>query len=401
MKLAYVCADPGVPVFGRKGCSIHVQEVLRALLRRGVEVDLFAARPGGEPPASLESIRVHALPAPAGDAASRERHALAANRDLEKALRRKGPFDVVYERYSLWSFAAMEYARDNRLPGVLEVNAPLIEEQAKYRSLYDRDAAEGAGDRCFGAAAALVAVSEGVAATLEKHPAARGRVRVVSNGVDPERFRPGLSPAVPAPAGVFTVGFVGSLKPWHGLSVLLEAFGRLHADDDRVRLLVVGEGPERPALEGQIRERGLADAALVTGAVDPDEVPRYLASMDVAAAPYPPDASFYFSPLKVYESMAAGVPVVASRLGQLIELLEDGRCGVLCSAGDPASLAEALAMLRRNPDLRARLARAARAKVLREHTWDMVVERLLEAREAAIHLASDAPAAHASAGVAR
>jgi glycosyltransferase involved in cell wall biosynthesis len=382
MKLAYVCADPGVPVFGRKGCSIHVQEVLRALLRRGIEVDLFAARLGGEAPRSLESIRVHALPAPsAGDAASRERHALAANRDLEEALRRTGPFDVVYERHSLWSFAAMEYARDTGVPGVLEVNAPLIEEQAKYRGLHDRDAAEGVGERCFGAAGALVAVSAGVAATLERHPAARGRVRVVGNGVDPERFRPGLAPAVPASPGVFTVGFVGSLKPWHGVSVLLEAFGRLHAEDDRARLLVVGDGPERPSLEGQIRERGLADAARVTGAVDPDEVPRYLASMDAAVAPYPHDGSFYFSPLKVYEYMAAGLPVVASRLGSLVALLEDGRCGMLVPAGDSAAFSEAFAVLRRDPDLGRRLGREARAKVLRECTWDMVAARLLEAAE--------------------
>ena len=392
MRLAYVCADPGVPVFGRKGCSIHAQEVLRALLRRGIDVELFSARLGERPRRSLEGLRVHALPSGAGgDAAEREVLALAANRDLERALKREGPFDVVYERHSLWSFAAMEYARDTGVPGLLEVNAPLIEEQERHRGLVDRDGAQRAVDRSFAAATTLIAVSDPLARHLESHPSARGRVRVVANGVDPERFRPGLPPAIPPVPGVFTVGFVGSMKPWHGLSVLVEAFARLHATDPQTRLLLVGDGPERSAIEAGIRNRDLTDSAIVTGAVDPEEVPRFLVSMDAAVAPHLADETFYFSPLKVYEYMAAGLPVVASRLGQLVELAEEGRCALLCAPGDAGAFAQALGLLRQDPELSRRLSRAAREKVLRESSWDRVVERLLEgARTAPPALAGEA-----------
>src|SRR5262249_37515142 len=150
MRLAYVCADLGVPVFGRKGCSIHVQEVVRALLRQGVGVDLFAARCEDERPAGLEEVGLYPLPAiPSGEPTAREQAALAANPRIADPLERAGPFDLVYERYSLWSFGALEYARGRGVPTVLEVNAPLIEEQARHRTLVNRAAAEEVARRAF------------------------------------------------------------------------------------------------------------------------------------------------------------------------------------------------------------------------------------------------------------
>jgi glycosyltransferase involved in cell wall biosynthesis len=378
MRLAYVCADLGVPVFGRKGCSVHVQEVVRALVRQGVRVELFATRCEGRPPPGLEAVRVHELPAiPRGDPGEREQAALAANPRLRGALDREGPFDAVYERYSLWSFAAMEYARDRGVPGLLEVNAPLIEEQAEHRTLVDRDGAVLAAERAFVAAAALLAVSAEIAAYLERFPGTRGRVKVVPNGVDPARFPSGLRPSRPGPPGSFTVGFVGTLKPWHGLGTLAEAFALLSRRAPHARLLVVGDGPGREGLERDLDARGVRGSALLVGAVAPEEVPGLLRSMDAGVAPYPGVPGFYFSPLKVYEYMAAGLAVVASRVGQLAGLIRPGDNGLLCPPGDAAALAEALVLLHERPSLRRRLGEVARAQVLREHTWDAVARRVL------------------------
>jgi glycosyltransferase involved in cell wall biosynthesis len=99
--------------------------------------------------------------------------------------------------------------------------------------------------------------------------------------------------------------------------------------------------------------------------------------MDVAVAPYPRLESFYFSPLKVYEYMAAGVPVVASRSGQLEQLIESGVNGLLTPPDDVESLAASLELLLTDAQLRKRLGCAGRAKVLNEHTWDKVVEKIL------------------------
>jgi glycosyltransferase involved in cell wall biosynthesis len=385
MRIAYVCADPGIPVFGRKrgevrvkGCSIHVQEMIRALTRLGARVELFATGAEGEPPPDLRGVPVHPLPPVAGgEPAGRERAALATNDGLRAALARTGPFDLVYERYSLWSFAGMRHARESGVPGLLEVNAPLIEEQAEHRGLVDRPAAEQVMSRVFADATRLIAVSDGVAAYLDRQPGTSGRVLVVPNGVDPDRFRPGLPASLPGGPGSFTVGFVGALKPWHGLANLIAAFAQLRRREPSARLLVVGDGPERRRTAEDLSARGLGDAAHFTGPVQPDSIPGLLASMDVAVAPYPALTNFYFSPLKVYEYMAAGLPVVASRVGQLDGLIEHGVNGLLCHPDDPAALAEALGVLRLDPGLRERLGRAARATILRGHTWEAAARRIL------------------------
>jgi glycosyltransferase involved in cell wall biosynthesis len=203
-------------------------------------------------------------------------------------------------------------------------------------------------------------------------------VRVIPNGVNLDRFPLDLAPTFPRESGVFTIGFVGTLKKWHGLSTLIEAFQLLQCDDPQARLLIVGDGPERSSIEEQLIAANLHSRVRLTGAVDPSDVPGLVASMDVAVAPYPFMRHFYFSPLKVYEYMAAGRPIVASRIGQLNDLIDHEVTGLLCDPGSAVDLARALNRLRIDPALRQRVGMAARARIQHEHTWRAIVLRVLE-----------------------
>ena len=382
MRVAYVCADPGVPVFGSKGASIHVQAVLRSLVARGFEVHLVAARPGGPPPEALAGVRVHRLPASsARDTAAREHEQQAADAAVASVLdglTAQHRLDLVYERYSLWGRTATAWARRTGTPSVLEVNAPLVEEQARHRELVHRAAAEDVARSALSAADVVVCVSDAVAAWARTQACSPARVHVVPNGVDTERVRPAGRPVTPASSTPFVLGFVGTLKPWHGTTTLLDALALLqHDDPGAYRLLLVGDGPERDTVRAHAGRIGVQHLVEHTGAVHADEVPGLLQRMDVGVAPYPQLSGFYFSPLKVLEYLAAGLPVVASRIGQIPDLLDGGALGTLVDPGSPAALARAVADLRADEPRRRELRTTARTAVLRRHTWDDVVDRVL------------------------
>lgn len=399
MRIAYVCADPGIPVFGCKGCSVHVQEVLREFVRRGHSVDLLAMRTGGDVPADLADVRVHLIPvAAAADRSRREVALHNANRAVRELLSTLGPFDLVYERHALFASAAMPWSAETDTPGVLEVNAPLLAEQAKYRGLAHDDLALAAARESLRAAGTVVAVSHSVAQYVRELRGSHEGVHVVPNGVDPRRFD--KVPRRGRQADEFTIGFLGTLKPWHGVDVLLDAFELVHRWSPGARLLIVGDGPQRDALQRRAGEL-LGDAGSrveFVGAVAPDDVPRLLARMDVGTAPYADAQDCYFSPLKVLEYMAAGLPVVASDAGQVREMVAHERTGLLVAPGDAAALAVALLTVADDPALCERFGTAARDAVLQRFTWQGVVDCVL--RLAGVGARAEADAALAAAPLA-
>lgn len=369
MNIAYVNADGGIPLFGGKGAAVHVRDVAQALVALGHQVRILTARSGAIPAGWSLPFDVIGTSAPeSGESA--ETRALRVNRRLRDALTRRhaaGPLELVYERYSLWSHAGLAFARRRQVPFVLEVNSPLVVEQSRYRTLDRETTARRIERYLFSGATRVVAVSNEVADYVCQHGGDPSRVVVVPNGVDLGLY---ADASVRQPADDrFTIGFLGSLKPWHGVHVLVDTLARLVATDQRYHLHVIGDGPERERIEAALAERRLSAHATLVGQVDRSDVPRELARLDCAVAPYPRLDDFYFSPLKVFEYMAAGRPIVASRIGQIESVLDDGETAVLVEPGNPAALAEAIDRLRQQPAAASRLAHAARQRAFERHGW--------------------------------
>ncbi|MFQ5565298.1 MAG: glycosyltransferase family 4 protein [Paracoccaceae bacterium] len=377
--MVYVNADCGIPVFGDKGAAVHVREMVRALRGIGCDTRLLAARLGPGDPGDLagiaELVEAPARAASTGDMAGREakEHSyLAAALAIEARLarhHRERSFDMIYERYSLWSAAGVRTGAKLGVPTVVEVNAPLVEEQATYRNLVLGETARALEREVFSTADALMIVSEGLRAYVVGRGARPDRVHVLGNAVDLTRFNPAVTPAAPGldPAA-FVVGFTGSLKRWHGIDILLEAFRQVRRQAPDAHLLIVGDGPKRGWAEGFAQGAQLDDAITMTGWIDHAALPGLIARMDVATAPYPPSQNSYFSPLKLYEYLAVGRPIVASAIGQTAEVIADGVNGILAPPGDADALAGALLALRADRDRAARLGRAAAVEGAR-HSW--------------------------------
>jgi glycosyltransferase involved in cell wall biosynthesis len=380
MKAAYVSAGHDVPVFGNVASSVHVQETLRAFARAGITVDLFAASYGGAITREFSGIRMWPLPPlPRGEAGEREATAYrmnAAVRELLKEQHEKAPYSLIYERHSLWSHAGMEFAREFGLPGVLEINAPLLDEAVAAHALSNRNEAEDAVMRAFRAAPVLTAVSRELAHLIEDHPSARNKVHVVPNAVDPARFL-NAAPLLNRARDACVIGTVGALRPWQGLMTLLHAFQLLTDVIPNAQLVIVGEGPEREPLQREIAARQLENRVALLGSVPPHQIPGVLASLDIAVAPYPARAGFYLSPIKVFEFMAAGLPVVAGRIGQVGQLIEHGVTGVLVPPGNTGALAEAVLGLAQDPVRAKKLGGAARSRVQTEFNCDRTMARIL------------------------
>lgn len=377
MRIAFVCADPGVPVFGSKGCSIHVQAVVRELVRQGDQVHLFAARRGGDPPSDLKDLPCTFFELPTGlDTVQRERAAWELNRHLALALTAGPKFDWVYERYSLWGYAGMQHARQEDIPGILEVNSPLVEEQQRHRTLHDQQTAIDIARRVMRLASAVVCVSTSLKPYVEGLGAMRDRVHVIPNGCD-------IAMAVVPGSGIiatrdkkrFTIGFVGTLKPWHGLEDLGQAFSSLRAQGVPAELRIVGDGPAREDLRSAISP-GDQEHVHWKGALPHAEVAEQLARMDVAVAPYPAYEPFYFSPLKIMEYMAAGLPVVASRMGDIPDWVRDGDTGLLYPPGNIPALVDCLSRMFADPERRRKMGMQGRLRVLEDGQWSHVVSRI-------------------------
>jgi glycosyltransferase involved in cell wall biosynthesis len=356
--------------------GIHIAEMVAAFRELGHDVHMLGLAASGNLTARrgwIGRLR-EAMPAFLFELA-----ALAGNLveyvEVRRAILRLRP-DFLYKRHARNDVAALLAARRANIPSVLEVNCLFTAEgYREFEPMALEPIAIAFEKRALTLATVRLAVSTPLAGQIERLSGTKAVV--MANGADPVRFDPASArgDAVRARHGLtsaIVVGWTGVLRDWHGLDLLLEAL--THVPD--VHLLIVGDGPARPAVEARAAQHGLDRRIVITGRVPHEAMPDHIAAMDVAVVAH--DRTGVASPMKLLEYMAMGKAVVAPRLDNIRDVVEDGRDGLLFTPGDGAGLAAILQRVTSDVDLRGRLGREARLAIETTRNWRRNAERVLQ-----------------------
>lgn len=391
MKILYCAIDQTVP--GTKGGSIHVEAVATGLAALGHDVHVLVSPghggfPGGgarwipmSPPLGAKELRWMRTPA------------------VTRIARRIRP-DVVIERYYNFGGEGIAAARSVGALAVLEVNAPVIDHPGSTKATVDKalliEPMRRWRDRMCARADLMVTPSRSILPPAVES----SRIVEVEWGADTDRFHPHAAGPLrfARPPGTLAV-FAGAFRSWHGAIHLVRAIRQLRERGRTdISAVLIGDGPELPRARA---EAGRVDGILFTGAIPHSDMPAQLAAADIGVAPFDPAAhgplslGFYWSPLKLFEYMAAGLPVVAPAVDRLPTLVAHETEGILYDSADHAALAAAIERLS-DPALRARLGAAARARAIAQYSWAAHCRKLDEAFAAALSRVRPADVLHST-----
>jgi len=382
LRIAYLRStpSPGTPA---GGAATHIKGFVSAATGLGAQLNLIS----NDYIAGLDKEDLTLVdPEPVGttraafDLRNNLIFSAGALREIERA-----PVDLIYQRYGRFTWAGVEASVKTGVPLFLEYNGsevwigkhwdmsgmiPLLERFERLN---------------LAAAARIFVVSEVERRNLLGAGIADKKIVVNPNGVDTETFRPEIGgAAVRRELGVredeVLAGFVGTFGPWHGVLTLAAAITLL-PDDCGVRFLLVGAGRLRDEVERIVRAAGKAERVIFAGQVTHERVPALLDACDILLSPHVPledGSEFFGSPTKLFEYMAMGKGIIASRLGQIGEVLSDEETALLVEPGNAPELSKAILRLSRSRELRESLGAAARRVAVERHTWKHNAGRVLD-----------------------
>lgn len=382
------------------GPAVHGWSLVREMRARAITVDIF-------PPVTLAGssyapvapslawsvgriLRSHFTQEPVKLVSGFVR---TARRALRVWTRKPSPMpDVILARHTGYDWTPCVLARMLDRPLVLEVNAPIFLEK-RLVGIMPPPLLQWMEKVQWRNASRIHAVSHELATILVDAGVSAERIAVIPNGADP-------LPCVPereTREASIRIVFVGGFYAWHGIDHLLRALAAVESRTrQKLHLSLIGGGPESTRIQQLADTLGVSDIVLPLGRIAHDQVCHELCKADIAIASYPSLQPFYFSPLKIFEYMAAGLPIIASDQGQIAQILRHRETALLYPPGNIGRLAESIIELATQPALRKRLGCAALALLRSRYTWSHTADRIIELcrHEAETHRGTIAAALH-------
>ncbi|GAB3516646.1 glycosyltransferase family 4 protein [Photobacterium alginatilyticum] len=378
-------------VASRDGQFVHIEAIIDALRQQGHEVIVVAptisdATEFGDDGGWMSKLR-HALPGFISELLEFG-YSLYDFVQLLRAIKKHRP-DVIYERYNLFLPSGIWAKQLFNLPLILEVNAPLYKERAAYGGVHLPMLAKWSELYTWRNADHLLPVTHVLADYLYQAGVRNNNVTVIANGIDPSQFNVTTHyDRLPDLAGKTVIGFVGFCREWHRLDLVVETIAEMR--NPNLVLLIVGIGSVLDDLQQKARELNIERQLLIAGLVSREEMPKWLAQVDIALQPA---VTPWCSPLKLIEYLATGKAVVAPDAPNIQELLVHESNALLFEEGDNQQMLAAIKRLVTEADLKADVQHQAVATIEnRQLTWHQnakkIVRRfqlLLQDKRGAIH----------------
>ena len=361
------------------GIQEHVSNLAQTLARQGHQLKIVTVRRNKSERvrdtfAGLDVTRVPQLNLPK----TLTTQYLAITTTLLIAMRLRGQADVVHY-HTFWPDAFTAFVVNKFVPTIYTAHESrflLMAEQPRSRRWLKLALRPFQG--ILAPSTELLEVTRQLGVSSEKSA-------FIANAVDASKFRPGLNgETVRARYGVpmdhCLILCPRRLVPKNGLEFLIESLPSIRRSSRAVSVLIAGDGPEREKLEARVRELGLQDSVIFAGSQDNNDLPEFYGAADIVAIPSLKEATS----IAGLEAMASACAVVATNVGGLPEIIEDGVSGLLVSPRNPEALAQAITRLIETRELRTQLGLAARARVEQKFTWEQVASETTRAYERAI-----------------
>ena len=367
---------------GAGGSVTHTKEFINAGARAGYDVEVFSADPLTEyelevPVTVIEPSR---LLWQISANVSKLEYNLRFSYRVWRILRRRKP-SALYQRTSQQDFCGSILSVLLDVPLLLEVNNSMswaAKNWNKSRSHLVDTLCERIN---IYSASKLAVISEVLKNSLVSSGVPSDKIIVNPNGVDPTKFDSKLECTKLCqqfPGKRYFVGFIGIFGQWHGVLTLASCVKHVVAGRSDVQFAIIGDGQLKDKMVSILERDGVRDRVWFAGVVNHAEAPKYLSICDVLVSPHEDmedGSAFFGSPTKIFEYMAMGKGIVASRVGQLGEILDDGVDAILVEQKNPLALADAILKLLQNPEARLKMGRAARDKVISRYTWEQNFRR--------------------------
>jgi glycosyltransferase involved in cell wall biosynthesis len=376
LEIAYLIPSP-VTMGSSGGAISHIRGFLYGLAAGGRTCRVFSGTHLAQDAFATEIVDPGDRPYFFWEAAMLS-YNLTFARGVQKYLASATP-TALYQRHCRLSIAGALLSSRLKVPLILEYNGPEGWIADHWDPTPFRNWVRLCEEVSLRCATRIIVVSEALRAELLERGIPANRIRVNPNAVDPDYFYPGRRREsgrrqLGIEPGEVLIGFAGSFSLWHGIEILEQAIVQLLSNRRpcRLRFVLMGNGLLHGEMRAALKFHEGTGEVIFTGSVPSDKVAEYLDACDVLVSPHipmPDGSRFFGSPTKLFEYMAMGKGIVASRLEQLAEVLEQDRTALLVTPGNADELAKAILDLAVNPEKREALGAAARRAAVERHSW--------------------------------